>query len=48
MALPHGNGTVNGAKKTREIAVRSWATLVIAAAAGLAFAWPRLAGALIY
>jgi rhomboid family GlyGly-CTERM serine protease len=48
MALPHGNGTVNSAEKTREIAVRSWATLVIAAAAGLAFAWPRLAGALIY
>jgi rhomboid family GlyGly-CTERM serine protease len=48
MALPHGNGTMNSAKKAREIAVRSWATLVIAAAAGLTFAWPRLAGALIY
>jgi rhomboid family GlyGly-CTERM serine protease len=48
MALPLGNGTVNSAKKTREIAVRSWATLAIAAAAGLTFASPRLAGALIY
>ena len=48
MALPHGNGTVNSAEKTREIAVRFWVTLVIAAAAGLIFASPRLAGALIY
>lgn len=48
MALPLVNGTVNSAKKIREIAVRSWATLAITAAAGLTFAWPRLAGALIY
>jgi rhomboid family GlyGly-CTERM serine protease len=27
---------------------RSWATLLIAVAAGLAFAWPRLAGWMIY
>ncbi len=48
MALPQGNGTMNRAKKIREIAVRSRATLAIAAATGLAFVWPRLAGALIY
>lgn len=37
-----------GAKKLGGGVVRSWATLAIAAAAGLAFAWPRLAGGLIY
>jgi rhomboid family GlyGly-CTERM serine protease len=37
-----------GAKKLAGGVVRSWATLAIAAAAGLAFAWPWLAGGLIY
>ena len=48
MALPHGDGVVKGAKKTCVIAGRSWGTLVVAAAAGLAISWPHLAGALIY
>lgn len=48
MALPQENDAVNRAKKIRDIAARPWVTLVIAAAAGLAFAWPRLTGALIY
>jgi rhomboid family GlyGly-CTERM serine protease len=36
------------AKKLGGSAARSWATLAITAAAGLAFGWPRLAGGLIY
>jgi rhomboid family GlyGly-CTERM serine protease len=39
---------VDRAQKLVGIACRSWATLAIAIAAGVAFAWPRLADLLLY
>ena len=39
---------MDGAQKLVGLAIRSWVTLSVGVAAGVAFAWPGLAGRLIY